>query len=89
MLILQSTAGLYIRCNPFNLLLMGIHAKPWRCFLDFVAGAFLTNFVLQESPDLSGWSAVTNTPVLNLNNLQNEVTLSSTNIARFYRLKTP
>jgi hypothetical protein len=48
-----------------------------------------TNFVLQQSPDLSSWKSVTNNPVLNLNNLQNEVTLPSTNSKSFYRLKTP
>ncbi|HTY88745.1 MAG TPA: hypothetical protein VMB80_14855 [Candidatus Acidoferrum sp.] len=48
-----------------------------------------TNFVLQQSADLSGWSGVTNPPVLNLTNLQNEVVLSPTNASGFYRLKTP
>ncbi|HTY88743.1 MAG TPA: hypothetical protein VMB80_14845 [Candidatus Acidoferrum sp.] len=48
-----------------------------------------TNFVLQQSAGLSGWSAVTNPPVLNLTNLQNEVVLSPTNASGFYRLKTP
>lgn len=67
--------------------LMGITLNHGDVLISWLAPS--TNFVLQESPDLSGWSAVTNTPVLNLNNLQNEVTLSSTNIARFYRLKTP
>ncbi len=48
-----------------------------------------TNFVLQQSPDLSSWSNVTNPPALNLTNLQNEVALSPTNGSGFYRLKTP
>ncbi len=48
-----------------------------------------TNFVLQESTDLFGWTEVTNAPVLNLANLQNEVTLPSTNTQDFYRLKRP
>jgi hypothetical protein len=48
-----------------------------------------TNFVLQQSPDLINWQEVTNTPILNLNNLQDEVVLSSTNNLGFYRLKTP
>ena len=47
-----------------------------------------TNFILQSSADLSSWTDLTNQPVLNLTNLQNEVYLSPTgNI--FYRLKTP
>jgi hypothetical protein len=48
-----------------------------------------TNFVLQQSPNLSMWKSVTNDPALNLNNLQNEVILPSTNSKSFYRLKTP
>ena len=48
-----------------------------------------TNFVLQQSPDLSSWTDVTDTPALNLTNLQNEVVLSPTNGSGFYRLKTP
>ncbi|HTY88744.1 MAG TPA: hypothetical protein VMB80_14850 [Candidatus Acidoferrum sp.] len=48
-----------------------------------------TNFVLQQSPDLASWSNVTNLPVLNLTNLQNEVLLSPTGSNSFYRLKTP
>jgi hypothetical protein len=48
-----------------------------------------TNFVLQQSPDLGSWTDVTNTPVLNLTNLQNEVVLSSPGSNVFYRLKTP
>ena len=34
-----------------------------------------TNFVLQQSFDLANWSFVTNVPVLNLTNLQNQVTV--------------
>ena len=48
-----------------------------------------TNFVLQQSSDLGSWTDETNTPVLNLTNLQNEVILSPTNSSGFYRLKTP
>ena len=48
-----------------------------------------TNFVLQSSCDLCGWTDLANTPVLNLTNLQNEVTLSATSSNIFYRLKTP
>ena len=48
-----------------------------------------TNFVLQLSPDLAGWSDVTNAPVLNLTNLQYEVTLPLSVGNAFYRLKTP
>jgi hypothetical protein len=48
-----------------------------------------TNFVMQQSSDLSSWSDVTNAPVLNLTNLQNEIILPPTNSSSFFRLKTP
>jgi hypothetical protein len=48
-----------------------------------------TNFMMQQCSDLGGWKDMTNTPVLNLTNLQNEVILSPTNSSGFYRLKTP
>jgi hypothetical protein len=50
-----------------------------------------TNFVLQQISGLStaGWSNVTNTPVLNLTNLQNQVTLPAPASNAFFRLKTP
>lgn len=48
-----------------------------------------TNFVLQQSSDLANWSDVINTPVLNLTNLQNQVTLPLSADNSFYRLKTP
>ncbi|HVU08768.1 MAG TPA: hypothetical protein VHG89_09520 [Verrucomicrobiae bacterium] len=47
-----------------------------------------TNFVLQQSSDLSNWSDVTNSPALNLINLQEEVVLSPTNGSGFYRLES-
>jgi hypothetical protein len=48
-----------------------------------------TNFVLQQSADLHSWADVTNPPVLNLTNLQNQVTLPPSGSSAFYRLKTP
>ena len=45
-----------------------------------------SKFVLQESSDLVSWSNVTNTPTLNLTNLNDELTLSSSNSSGFYRL---
>jgi hypothetical protein len=48
-----------------------------------------TNFVMQQSSDLGSWMDMTNTPALNLTNLQNEVILSPTGRSCFYRLKTP
>jgi len=48
-----------------------------------------TNFILRQSADLAVWSDVTNVPVLNLTNLQNQVTLPASGGSGFYRLKTP
>ena len=48
-----------------------------------------TNFILQQSADLISWADVTDSPVLIYTNLQNQVTLSPTNSAAFYRLTTP
>lgn len=50
-----------------------------------------TNFVLQQDLDLTttNWTDVTNTPTLNLTNLQDEVILSPIGSSGFYRLKTP
>jgi hypothetical protein len=50
-----------------------------------------TNFVLQQNHDLSttNWVTVTNSPTLNLTNLQDEVVLSPANNSGFYRLATP
>src|ERR1039458_2896324 len=48
-----------------------------------------TNFVMQQSLDLGSWKDMTNKPVLNLTNLQNEVMLSPSSSRGFYRLKTP
>jgi photosystem II stability/assembly factor-like uncharacterized protein len=49
------------------------------------------NFVLQQNSDLltTNWTMVTDTPVLNLTNLQNQVFLSPTGGSSFYRLATP
>jgi hypothetical protein len=50
-----------------------------------------TDFVLQQNsdPTTTNWMAVTDTPTLNLTNLQFEVTVSPTNSQGFYRLRTP
>src|ERR1035437_5719691 len=48
-----------------------------------------TNLVIQQSLDLSSWTDMTDTPLLNLTNLQNEVILSPTGSSVFFRLKTP
>lgn len=47
-----------------------------------------TNFVLQQSFDLSNWNDVTDAPALNLTNLQDEVIQSPTNGSSFYRLES-
>jgi hypothetical protein len=50
-----------------------------------------TDFILQQNPDLTttNWTDVTNPPVLNLTNLQDEVALPMAAGNNFYRLKTP
>lgn len=48
-----------------------------------------TNFVLQQSSDMTDWADLTNAPVLNLTNLQNQVTLPLSASNGFFRLKTP
>jgi hypothetical protein len=50
-----------------------------------------TNFALQQNADLStaNWTVVTNTAVLNLTNLQNQVSLPLPSGNAFYQLKTP
>jgi hypothetical protein len=45
-----------------------------------------TNFAPEESGDLRTWTGMTNTPSLNFANLQNQIRVSPTNRARFYRL---
>ena len=47
-----------------------------------------TNFVLQQSADLTSWSSVTDTPTLNFTNLQEQVIVPPTNGDKFYRLVT-
>jgi hypothetical protein len=47
------------------------------------------DFGLQQSPDLGSWTDMTNAPVLNLTNLQNEVVLPPPGGSVFYLLKTP
>jgi hypothetical protein len=48
-----------------------------------------TNFVLQQSSDLLNWSTMTNVPILNLTNLQNQVVTPISDGSAFYRLATP
>lgn len=45
-----------------------------------------TNMVMQESPDLNNWTTLTNQPVLDYTNLQEQLTLSPTNSTGFFRL---
>lgn len=44
------------------------------------------NFILQQSPDLMSWTDLTNPPVLNLTNLQYQVTLPPPDGNSFFRL---
>jgi hypothetical protein len=68
-----------------------LNLAPSRSNLAFSWLGPSTNFVMQQSSDLgsASWTDVTNTPVLNLTNLQDEVTLPMPAGSGFYRLKTP
>jgi DNA-binding beta-propeller fold protein YncE len=46
------------------------------------------NFTLQQSSDLSNWTDMTNVPVLNFTNLENQVALPSPGGNSFFRLKS-
>jgi hypothetical protein len=48
-----------------------------------------TNFVLQSSTNLGNWMDLTNEPVINLTNLQDQVVLPRPGSNVFFRLKTP
>jgi hypothetical protein len=50
-----------------------------------------TNFALQQTRSLSpaNWETLTNAPALNLTNLKDEVIISPSDSASFYRLVTP
>lgn len=82
----NNPGGIYLLQTPpvpkLNLETAGTNLK-----LSWIVPA--TDFVPQRSADLAGWSDVTNVPVLNLTNLQNEVFLPPTGNSSFYRLKTP
>jgi hypothetical protein len=68
-----------------------LNLAPSRSNLAFSWLVPSTDFMLQQNLDLTttNWTDVTNTPVLNLTNLQEEVTLPSPPGNSFYRLKTP
>jgi len=46
------------------------------------------DFLLQQSTNLTSWENLTNMPLLNLTNMQNQVTIPRSNGRDFYRLKT-
>src|SRR5262249_39311458 len=48
-----------------------------------------TSLTLQQSADLTSWSSFTDAPLLNLTNLQNQVSVTPTNGSGFYRLANP
>lgn len=45
-----------------------------------------TNMALEQSPDLFNWTTLTNAPLLDYTNLQEQLTLSPTNSYSFFRL---
>ena len=48
-----------------------------------------TNFVLQQSLNLASWQTLTNAPMLNFTNLEDEVFLVPSNHSAFFRLSSP
>lgn len=66
-----------------------IHITPDSGNLKFSWLVPSANFAMQQSPDLISWAAVTNTPILNLTNLQNEILRVPSSDAEFYRLMDP
>ena len=73
----QSTPAPRLHLNP----------SPGQMTVSWVVPS--TNFVLQQSPDLSSWSNVTNTRSLDLNSLQYQINLSTLDNSGFYRLAAP
>jgi len=81
-----SSGGVWIAQNTPTPKL-NLSASPGQVMLSWLVPS--TNFVMQQSSDLASWSSVTDAPVLNLTNLQNQVILLPTNSSGFYRLATP
>ena len=80
------TAGGIFTSQTTSSPLLNLSLSPPNCSLAWTIPS--TNFGLQQSSDLAAWADVTNSPVLNLTNIQNQVTLCSSNSSSFYRLKT-
>jgi len=66
--------------------LMAVNLTSNRMFISWLLPSI--NFVLQQNTDLSttNWITLTNTPILNLTNLHQEVSLPAPETAGFYRL---
>jgi hypothetical protein len=82
----EAKGGIYIR-KSIVMPQLNIAHSTTNLLLSWIIPS--TNFVMQQSSNLISWSTVTNTPTLNLTNLQNQVTLALSNKSGFYRLKTP
>jgi photosystem II stability/assembly factor-like uncharacterized protein len=78
--------GIYASCS-ISSPQMNLTPSPTNVSLSWIIPS--TNFVLQQSTDLTAWVDLTNPPTLNLTNLQNEVTLPLSASNSFFRLKTP
>lgn len=80
------TGGIWIAQNTPSPQMKAVSAST-NLLLSWIIST--TNFDLQQSADLSSWVTVTNSPDLNLTNLQNEVSLPISSDRLFFRLKTP
>lgn len=65
---------------------IGIQRKAMNCILSWPIPS--TNFVLQQSRDLSSWTTLTNGLALDFTNLQNKTSVAMTNGSAFFRLVT-
>jgi len=66
---------------------LGLTGSPANLTLSWIVPS--TNFIVQQSADLTSWTDLSVTPALNFTNLQNQVCVTPATSAVFYRLKTP
>jgi DNA-binding beta-propeller fold protein YncE len=79
----STTGGIYVsQTTPSPVL--GLSASDNGTVISWLIPSL--DFTLQQSPDLTSWTDVTNKPVLNLTNLQNQVTLPPPDGNSFFRL---
>jgi uncharacterized repeat protein (TIGR03803 family) len=78
------TGGIYT-FNSTPAPVLGLQSSGGNATISWVIPS--ADFGLQQSSDLSSWIDVTNPPVFNLSNLQNQVAVPASASLQFYRLK--